>query len=120
MNKKMGTRLKKLRESAKLSQTALAEKAHSTQSTIAKTEAGDIAPTLKLVLWYADYFDVSLDYLCCRTDKPEGKLFENKPKIEIDSEEMKRFISMCFDPTSAVSKKFKDALLSMVMEDSKQ
>ena len=115
----MGKRMRQLRESVKLPQTVMAEKAHSTQSTIAKVEAGTASPSLGLLLWYAEYFDVSLDYLCCRTNNPEGKLFENKPKIEIDSDEMKRFIEMCFDPDSAVSRRFKDALLSMVTEDNK-
>ena len=119
MDHEIGKRMKSLRESVKLSQTAIAERAHSTQATIAKTETGAIGPSLKLLMWYADYFDVSMDYLCCRTDKPEGRLYEHKPKIEVDSEEMKRFIDMCFDPSSAVSEKFKEMLFSM-MEGNKE
>ena len=66
----MGKRMRQLRESVKLPQTVMAEKAHSTQSTIAKVEAGTASPSLGLLLWYAEYFDVSLDYLLGVTGIP--------------------------------------------------
>jgi len=65
------------------------------------------------LLWYADYFDVSMDYIFSRTDKPQGKLYDFKPKIE-DNEDMRQFIEMCFDPNSPMSGKLKDTLLQMM------
>lgn len=66
---------------------------------------------------YADYFDVSMDYLFARTDKPQGKLYEYRPKIATGSEEMRQFIEMCFDPQSPMSKKLKQTLLQMMEVD---
>ena len=68
---------------------------------------------------YADYFDVSMDYLFARTDKPQGKLYEYRPKITAGSEEMKQFIEMCFDPQSPMSEKLKQMLLQLMEEDTK-
>lgn len=114
--KEIGLRMKQLRESVHLSQVEIARLANSNQTTIAKTETGKTIPSLKLLLWWADYFDVSLDYLCCRTDKPQGALYECKPKIKASSGELRQFIEMCFDPESPMNEKLKETLLTM-MED---
>lgn len=70
------------------------------------------------LLQYADYFDVSMDYLFARTDKPQGKLYEYRPKITAGSEEMKQFIEMCFDPQSPMSEKLKQTLLQLMVVSS--
>ncbi|MCL2343917.1 MAG: helix-turn-helix domain-containing protein [Firmicutes bacterium] len=38
---------------------------------ISKWKAGDVNPSYEMLLKLADYFDVSVDYLMGRTDKPE-------------------------------------------------
>ena len=114
----IGQRMKELREASHLSQADIAKLCGSNQPTIAKTEIGQTAPSVKLLIWWADYFDVSLDYLCCRTDQPQGKLYECKPKMNVSSEDMKKFIEMCFDPKSPFNSQLKETLLSM-MEDTK-
>lgn len=59
------------------------------------------------LVWYADYFDVSLDYIFGRTDNPQGKLFEHKPQtiqeISSQNKNLKEFIDMCFDPKSLMN-----------------
>lgn len=115
----IGKRIKELRETHHLSQTELAKLCGSNQATVAKTETGKTAPSLKLLMGLAEYFDISMDYLCCRTDHPEGKLFECKPRMKATSEDMKQFIEMCFDPSSPFNGKLKDTLLKM-MEESRQ
>ena len=65
---------------------------------------------------YADYFDVSMDYIFGRTDNPQGKLYEYKPKIEQTDPEMKKFVQMCFDPKSPMSERLKETLLQMLGE----
>ena len=112
-------RIKEVREANHLSQAELAKICQSNQATIAKTEAGKTAPSLKLLLHMAEYFDMSMDYLCCRTDQPEGKLFGCKPRMKVTSEDMRQFIEMCFDPTSPFNAKLKDTLFKM-MEESRQ
>jgi hypothetical protein len=57
-----------------------------------------------------------MDYIFCRTDKPQGKLYDFKPKIE-NNDEMRQFIEMCFDPDSPMSGKLKDTLLQMMKGD---
>ncbi len=115
---KIGQRMKELREASHLSQAEIAKICDSSQASVAKAENGKIAPSLKLLLKMADYFDVSMDYLCCRTDQPQGKLYECKPKMNVSRENMKKFIEMCFDPASPFNSKLKETLFQM-MEDSK-
>ena len=84
------------------------------QSSISHYEQGQLAPSLETLVRYADYFDVSLDYLLARTDNPQGKLYEHRPKIAPGSEEMKQFIEMCFYPQSPLNEKLKQTLLEMM------
>jgi len=109
----VGDRLRALRESAHLSQVKIANLAGSAQSSIGRYECDIGDPPFHILLWYADYFDVSLDYMFGRTDNPQGKLYEFTPRIE-DNDEMKLFIEMCFDPNSPMSGKLKDTLLKMM------
>ena len=87
------------------------------QSSINRYEQGQSAPSLVTLVKYADYLDVSMEYLFARTDKPQGKLYEYRPKIATGSEEMRQFIEMCFDPQSPMSKKLKQTLLQMMEVD---
>lgn len=109
----IGERLRALRNGVKLSQVKLANLIGTTQACMNRYETGLSSPPLKILLWYADYFDVSLDYIFGRTDKPQGKLYEYRPKITEDSEEMRRFIEMCFDPDSPMNERLKQTLIDM-------
>ena len=106
-------RIKTLRESIRLSQKDLAAKLGISQSGVNRYENKQSEASYETLLRYADFFDVSLDYIYGRTDKPQGKLYEYKPKIE-DNAEMQEFIEMCFDPNSPMSGKLKDMLLQMM------
>ena len=112
--KEVGKRLKALREGVGVSQVKLAEALGSTQSSINIHENGQSTPSVELFRRYADYFDVSLDYLFARTDKPQGVTYEFKPKATPDKEEMRRFIEMCFDPESPMNEKLKETLFLMM------
>jgi len=113
---KIGVRLRELRESVHLSQAKIAALCSTNQTTIAKYENEQSFPSPKIMLWYADYFDVSLDYIYGRCDSPEGRLYKHQPKIAASSEEMKRFIEMCFDPKSPMSDRLKQALIEVMQE----
>ena len=115
----MGNRLRRLREGIGVSQAKLAAIAGLGQATVNRYETGNAAPSLKMLTWYADYFDVSMDYLCCRTDKPEGILYEFKPKAFDDNKEMRQFVEMCFDPKSSMHDKLKETLVQMLGEANK-
>jgi len=111
----VGERIRSLREGIKLSQAKIAKLIGTSQASINKYEALTSSPPLKILLWYADYFDVSMDYIFGRTDKPQGKLYEYKPKI-VNSEEMQQFIEMCFDPNSPMNERLKQTLIEMMGE----
>ena len=113
----IGERLKQLRDGAKLSQMKIGKLSGVNQSNLARYENGKAIPPLKLLLWYADYFDVSLDFIFGRTDSPEGKLYSFTPKITADSDELRKFIEMCFDPDSLVSGKLKKTMLEMFLKE---
>ena len=69
---KLGGRLRELREVARLSQTKIAEFAKTNQSSVNRYENGKTMPPPEILLWYAEYFDVSLDYIYGRTNDPRG------------------------------------------------
>ena len=109
----MGKRLRALREGVRMSQADIAKLVGIAQSGINRYENATGNPSFRVLLWYADYLDVSLDYIFGRTDQPQGKSYDFVPKIE-DNDEMKLFIEMCFDPNSPMSGKLKDTLLRMM------
>ncbi|MEA5026972.1 MAG: helix-turn-helix transcriptional regulator [Erysipelotrichaceae bacterium] len=112
-------RLKMLREGLKFSQAKIASVIGTSQVSINRYENGTGAPPIKTLLWYADYFDVSLDYIFGRTDNPQGKLYEYKPIIIENNVEMQRFVEMCFDPKSPMNDKLKQTLIRMLEEGKK-
>jgi transcriptional regulator with XRE-family HTH domain len=89
----------------------------SSQSSINRFENDQSEAPYHVLLWYADYFDVSMDYIFCRTDKPQGKLYEFKPNIPI--KDLPEFIEMCFDKDSPISGRLKQYIISM-FEEGKQ
>lgn len=116
-------RLKSLRESVGLSQAKIAALMGATQASVNRYENGQTTPPLKVLLWYADFFDVSMDYIFSRTEQPEGRLYEHKPKVieavTQDSKELRQFVDMCFDPSSPVSEKLREVLTQMLREQGK-
>ena len=119
----IANRLKRLRESVSLSQAKIAVLMGATQASVNRYENGQTTPQLKILLWYADFFDVSMDYIFARTEQPEGRLYEHKPKvieaITQENKEFRQFVDMCFDPASPVSEKLRDMLAKMLEEQSK-
>ena len=117
---KIAQRLKALRESVNLSQAKLATLMGAPQASVNRYENGQSSPPLKILRWYADFFDVSMDYIFGRTEQPEGKLYEHKPKvieaITQDNKELRQFVDMCFDPASPISEKLREVLTKMLVE----
>ena len=116
-------RIKELRRTVGLSQAKIAKLAGTQQTSINRYESNQYDPPLNLLIWYADYFDVSLDYLCGRTDKPQGKLYSYEPQAlkvkEENKADMEQFINMCFDPTSTVIAKMKEAMMNLLTDRNK-
>ena len=112
-------RLRSLRESVKLSQAKIGEMIGTTQASVNRFESTMTAPILTTLLWYADFFDVSLDYIFGRTDNPQGKLYEYRPKVIENDSEMRRFIEMCFEPNSPMNERLRQTLIDMLGEAKK-
>lgn len=112
-------RLRALREKLNISQAKLAEEIGVSQVSVNRYETGKITPPAETLLWYADRFDVSLDYIFGRTEKPQGKIYEYKPKPPKYDPRMKEFVEMCFDPKSPISGRLKETILKM-LEDNKE
>ena len=118
--KMIGPRLKELRQSMKLSQWKMAELLCVSQSSIDRYERNTARPTAENFLVYADYFDVSLDYIFGRCDDPQGKLYEHRPHVEESNPDLKLFVDMCFDPESPMSERLKEVLTKMLEEAEKE
>lgn len=116
----IGERLRALRKENKLTQIQMAEILQVQQSRINRYETGASTPPAETFIQYADFFDVSMDYLYGRCDEPQGKLYKNQPQILLDrakqNPEMEQFIEMLFDPASPASGKVKEALLRIMKE----
>lgn len=85
----MKNRVKELRDAKHLTQTGLALKVGSTQQTISKIEREIGVPKLDLALIMADFFNVTLEYLFCLSDK-KHKL---EHQIEIDRDVLLIYVS---------------------------
>ena len=107
-------RLKGLREAAKLSQAKLSKELDVKQPLIARYETAINTPAYGVLIQYADYFDVSCDYLLGRTDNPQGKLYECVPQSLKGNPQLKEFVDMCFDPSSPANARLKDTLLQLL------
>ena len=109
-------RLRHLRNSVSLSQVKMAEIVGVKQSSLNRYEQNQASPNYETLTRYADFFDVSMDYIFGRTDNPQGKLYDYQPKIQQSNPEMKQFVEMCFDPNSPMHERLKQTLLTMLEE----
>ncbi len=64
-------RLKELRKKRGISQLKLALDLNMNQNTISRYETGEREADYATLIRFADYFNVSIDYLLRRTDTPE-------------------------------------------------
>jgi transcriptional regulator with XRE-family HTH domain len=116
--KMISDRLRALRLGVGFSQQQVAKILGVEQSTINRYEHDNGTPTPERLLHYADYFDVSLDYIYGRTDNPQGKSYDFEPDILkeqfTDKAQMERFIEFCFEPGTAGNEKLKAVIADML------
>lgn len=67
----MKTNLRQLRKERRMTQIALQMATGIEQALLSKYETGERLPPTDTLLRLADFFDVSIDYLLCRTDNPK-------------------------------------------------
>lgn len=66
----MKNNLRKLRKERKLTQVALQMQTGIEQALISKYENGERVPPTETLLILANFYEVSIDYILCRTDNP--------------------------------------------------
>jgi len=67
----MKTRLRELRKKANLTQIALQINTGIEQALLSKYENGERIPPTETLIILADYYNVSIDYILCRTNNPK-------------------------------------------------
>lgn len=67
----MQNRLRQLRKNKGITQVAMQMQTGIEQALLSKFETGERTPPTETLVVLADFFDVSIDYILCRTDKPE-------------------------------------------------
>ena len=76
---KIGIRLRELREEIGWSQREVAEACGLNRKNIMRLEGEESNPTADTLMILADFYEVSVDYILCRTDSRGS--FWDKPKI---------------------------------------
>ncbi len=66
----MKNNLKQLRKAKGYSQIALQMQTGIEQALISKFETGERVPPTETLIKFADFYDVSIDYILCRTENP--------------------------------------------------
>lgn len=69
-------RLKILRYEKGLTQEEIANEINTSRQTYANWEVGRAEPSIDMLLNLANYFEVSIDYICCNTDVKD-KIYED-------------------------------------------
>ena len=113
----VGERMKELRVNARYSQKQLADLCETTRASIGRYETGLAEPPLEKLLWYADFFDVSLDYIFGRTDNPQG--IQKHPAIKAALAEeggLEALMAMCFTPGTAFNDRLKETIAQVLQE----
>lgn len=67
----MENRLRELRKGKRMTQIALQMQTGIEQALLSKFENGERIPPTETLLKLADFYNVSIDYILCRTNKPE-------------------------------------------------
>ena len=116
----VGKRLRELRINERYTQTQIAEMCGVTQATVGRYETGIAEPPLKKMLWYANKFEVSLDYIFGRTNNPKGMLYQqdmdNIKTALPENSDIESFAEQCFKPGTELNDKLKDALIQVLKE----
>lgn len=108
LTQELAKKLTELRKEVGLSQPALAKKLGLTQNAIWRYEKGIAAPSYSTIIQFADYFDVSLDWLFGRTDKREGKLYKGVNRD--DQARLEYYLSNLLSSDNKFGKAFQKAL----------
>lgn len=80
-------RIAELRRERGLTQIQLSKALGISQSSLSGYENGKFEPDQEMLLSMAKYFDVSVDYLLCRTSQKKSRL-QSEPTLSADQQEL--------------------------------
>lgn len=108
-----GERLKALRNENNLSQADFAQKFNKSKQTISNYETGERQPDLEMIAAFANFFNVSTDYLLCLSDFKNN---ESKSFIELSphSGDIKNNIN-CINELNTAFEHFKKLLNLLIL-----
>lgn len=113
----IGERLRDLRMEARYSQKQIANLCNTTQATIGRYETDVAEPSPERLLWYADFFNVSLDYIFGRTDNPNGMQKRSALKAALaEPGSAERLMALCFTPGTPFNDRLKETVSRMLRE----
>ena len=113
--KELGEKLKKLRLESNMSQQKMAVLLRVTQNAVFKYEAGISFPPMRILMFYADYFDISLDWLFGRCSNREGKLYTGVPRTE--KQRLQEYSDHLFEDDSPLGKKLLEVIHNAIKEE---
>ena len=67
----MDNNLRRLRQEHKLTQISLQMQTGIEQALLSKYETGERVPPMETLMLLADFYNVSIDYILCRTENPK-------------------------------------------------
>lgn len=108
-------RLCELREGIHISQSRLAAIFDLDQPAVFRYENAQSFPPYGVLMQYANFFNVSLDYIFGRTDNPQGAAYDYQIRT-LSDDNLSAFVEMCFDPKSPENAKLKKAVLQIIQE----
>lgn len=111
----IASRIKELREINKMSQVQLAKEMGTTQASVARYEQAKVFPQEEHLLWYADRFNVSLDWIYGRTNQRRGGLLK-KNMQKYMSDDVKKIIGDGLEPGEDIYEMIKGRLDEMAKE----
>ena len=112
----VGERICSLRKDACISQPLLAKKLGITQNAVWRYEHG-VTPSIDILVRYADFFDVSLDWIAGRTDKREGESYSG---VNVDDKaRMESYLTKLLSTESGYGDKLKDIVKEALERRSK-
>ena len=114
----IASRIKLLRELNKLSQLQIANCLRTTQASIARYEQGVVYPKNEHLLWYAERFNVSLDWIYGRTDHLKIGFLKKNVK-DYMSEDLKKIIGEELQPGQDIYEMIKERVDEMVEKKKK-
>lgn len=121
MDVSVGTRLRVLRKDAGLTQAQLAALAGTNQAAINRYETDRAAAPYRILVWYATYFNVSLDYIFGLCEDPRGQYVcvtpEEAQEVVQRKPDWSEFVEACFTPGRELNRRLKQMILNMGEEE---